>query len=61
VSQAKSYALQLGVGGFVVASPEGFWIYKLDRNKEVPIANITADKVKELEEMKSVILKFKAL
>ncbi|MCJ7444264.1 MAG: EVE domain-containing protein [Methanotrichaceae archaeon] len=60
VAQAKSYALQLGMGGFVVASPEGFWVYKLDRNREIPIAQIAADKVKEIEELKSLILKFRA-
>jgi hypothetical protein len=60
VSQAKSYALQLGLGGFVVASPEGFWIYKLDRNNEVPLAHMTSDNVTEIEEMKSLILNLKA-
>ena len=60
VLQAKSYALQLGMGGFVVASPEGFWIYKLSRNKEELIEVISSDKVKEIEEMKSLILGLKA-
>ncbi len=60
VSQAKSYALQLGMGGFVVAAPEGFWVYKLERNKEVPIAKISPNNIKEIEEMKSLILKLKA-
>lgn len=53
VLQAKSYALQLGLGNFVVASPEGFWIYKLDRNREIPVAKITADKVEELKSFMS--------
>lgn len=60
VLQAKSYALQLGMGGFIVASPEGFWIYKLSRNKEELIDVISSDKVKEIEEMKSLILGLKA-
>lgn len=60
VLQAKSYALQLGMGGFIVASPEGFWIYNLDRNKEVLLNKIASDNIKEIEEMKSLILKLKA-
>lgn len=60
VLQAKSYALQLGMGGFVVASPEGFWIYKLERNKEVLISMIASDKSQEVKEMKSMILDLKA-
>lgn len=69
--QAKSYALQLGMGTFVVAAPEGFWIYMLDRNKERLAAKISSDKVremseispnkiKEIEDMKSLILKSRA-
>jgi hypothetical protein len=57
VLQAKSYSLQLGLEGFVIASPEGFWIYKLDRNKEIQIGKISIDKT---EEIKPLILKFKA-
>ncbi len=60
VSQAKSYALQLGIVSFIIASPEGFWVYKLERNNEIPITQITPDKIKEIEEMKSLILKLRA-
>ena len=60
VLQAKSYALQLGLNSFVVASPEGFWVYRLDRNKETPLAQISANKEKEIEDIKSIILKRKA-
>jgi hypothetical protein len=60
VLQAKSYALQLGMGGFIVASPEGFWVYNLERNKEVLLSRIASDNIKEIEEMKSLILKLKA-
>jgi hypothetical protein len=38
--QAKSYSLQLGVSTFVVASPEGFWIYRLEKAKEILIQKI---------------------
>jgi len=60
VLQAKSYALQLGMGGFIVASPEGFWIYRLSRNEEELIDMISSDKIKEIEEMKSLIIGLKA-
>jgi hypothetical protein len=60
VSQAKSYALQLGLGGFVIASPEGFWVYGLEKNKEVSIAKIASDNVSEIEKMKSLISKLNA-
>lgn len=32
--QGRSYALMLGVPSFVVASPEGIWVYSLDRHRE---------------------------
>jgi hypothetical protein len=31
--QAKSYALMLGLPSFVVAAPEGVWVYSLDRHR----------------------------
>jgi len=34
VRQAKSYALLLGLPSFVIAAPEGMWLYALDRNQE---------------------------
>jgi hypothetical protein len=34
VGQAKSYALLLGLPSFVVASPEGMWLYSLERDQE---------------------------
>jgi len=39
-AQAKSYALQLGVPSFVVASPEGFWLYQLRSHREKLIMQI---------------------
>ena len=48
--QAKSYSLLLGINNFVVASPEGFWIYKLSKNKEALIESINSDEFKEREE-----------
>jgi hypothetical protein len=32
--QGRSYALMLGTPSFVVASPEGIWVYSLDRHRE---------------------------
>lgn len=48
--QAKSYSLQLGINNFVVASPEGFWLYTLERNKETLVENIYSDKLKDNED-----------
>ncbi|MDI9617263.1 MAG: EVE domain-containing protein [Methanothrix sp.] len=60
VAQAKTYALLLGMGGFVVAAPEGFWIYKLEKNKEVLLDYITFDMDdKNIDKMKSLILNLK--
>ena len=35
IEQAKSYALHHGLGTFIVAAPEGIWLYKLNRNIEI--------------------------
>jgi len=59
VLQAKSYSLLLGIKNFVVASPEGFWIYELNKNMEKLIENISYDELKEKEEsIRSKIIKF---
>lgn len=60
VSQAKSYSLLLGINNFVIASPEGFWIYKLDKSNEILLENISSDEFKEKEEsMRELILKLR--
>ena len=41
IEQAKSYALQLGLLSFVVASPEGLWLYALDRNEATLKTHLT--------------------
>lgn len=41
VAQAKSYALMEGVTSFVVAAPEGFWCYSLERNREKLLRKFT--------------------
>lgn len=58
--QAKSYSLQMGIENFVVASPEGFWIYSLSKNKE-KLSNRITFKDFELDEnrFKKLIIKFK--
>lgn len=43
--QGKSYALMLGLPSFVVASPEGLWIYSLDRNQESLEMQISLDEL----------------
>jgi len=40
-NQAKSYALMEGLASFIVAAPEGFWCYSLDRNRETLVHNFT--------------------
>lgn len=60
ILQAKSYSLLLGINNFVVASPEGFWIYKLDRNNEILLEKISSDEFKEKEElMRDSIIKLR--
>jgi hypothetical protein len=49
VLQAKSYSLLLGLNNFVIASPEGFWIYKLDKNEESLLEKISSKEFKENE------------
>jgi len=48
VEQAKSYALLLGSPSFVVASPEGMWLYSLERNDEKLVKGSTVDELKDL-------------
>jgi hypothetical protein len=50
VGQAKSYALLLGLPSFVVASPEGMWLYALDGNRERLVEQISAIKVRSQQE-----------
>ena len=45
VDQAKSYALILGLPSFVVASPEGMWLYSLEWNKETLVKKVSADEI----------------
>lgn len=39
MAQARSYALQLGFPGFMVAAPEGLWLYSLSLNQEELVAH----------------------
>jgi hypothetical protein len=57
VDQAKSYALLLGLPSFVVASPEGMWVYTLERNREELISQFPVDTVNCEEEIKNLLLK----
>jgi hypothetical protein len=60
VLQAKSYSLLLGINNFVIASPEGFWIYRLDKNKESLLEKISSDEFEEKEEaLRGLILKLR--
>lgn len=43
--QGKSYALMLGLPSFVVASPEGMWVYSLNRNEETLEEHIPMDEL----------------
>jgi len=46
VEQGKSYALMLGLPSFVVASPEGLWVYSLSRNRTRLEQHISTDDLK---------------
>lgn len=62
VDQAKSYALQLGLSSFVVASPEGMWLYALEKNREALIEPIPANQMtsqQQEEEFKNLLLKLR--
>ncbi len=50
VDQAKSYALLLGLPSFVVASPEGMWLYSLDRNQETLVRQVPASEFRDQQE-----------
>ena len=50
VEQARTYALLLGLPSFVVASPEGMWLYRLDRNQETLVRQIPATMTQEQQE-----------
>jgi len=57
VAQAKSYALLLGLPSFIVASPEGMWVYALDRNQER--LQLSADEGNREEEIKNLLLRLR--
>jgi hypothetical protein len=58
--QGKSYALMLGLACFVVASPEGLWVYSLNRHKESLETHISLDQLEARdEEIRSTLLKLK--
>jgi hypothetical protein len=60
ILQAKSYSLLLGINNFVIASPEGFWIYKLDKNNEILLEKISSDEFGEKEEsIRELLLKLR--
>jgi len=50
VAQAKSYALMLGLPSFVVAAPEGLWIYSLNRNAHTLEKHVRGDELPAQEE-----------
>lgn len=57
VGQAKSYALMLGLLSFVVASPEGIWIYKLNKNQEELVKNFNSNEIQIHDaEIRSLLL-----
>jgi hypothetical protein len=50
VRQAKTYALLLGLPSFVVASPEGMWLYSLHGGQEELVEPISAIKARSRQE-----------
>lgn len=60
LEQGKSYALQLGLSSFVIASPESLWVYSLVRNKEKLERKFSSDRLSEHhEEIKSLLLQLR--
>jgi|SRR5215208_494134 hypothetical protein len=60
VVEGKSYALMLGLPSFVAASPEGLWIYSLDRNQESLEMQLSPDELEERdEEVHNTLLKWR--
>jgi hypothetical protein len=61
VNQAKSYALLLGMPSFVVASPEGLWLYSLSKNEETLVKKLVFDEIdqKQEEEFRHLLLKIR--
>jgi hypothetical protein len=62
MGQAKSYALLLGLPSFVIASPEGMWLYSLDGNQEKLVEPISQLKVRsqQEQEFRELLLKLGA-
>ena len=48
--QGRSYALQLGLPSFVVAAPEGLWLYSTDRGVDSPVLRVSSDELGAQEE-----------
>jgi hypothetical protein len=48
--QARSYALTLGLPSFVVASPEGLWIYALQSNQATLQRHLGGEELQEQEQ-----------
>lgn len=61
VDQAKSYALLLGLPSFVVAAPEGLWLYSLSRNEETLVQKLVLGEMnqKQEEEFRQLLLKLR--
>jgi len=60
VAQAKSYAIMLGLPSFVVAAPEGLWLYSLHRNVEQLELDVPGDTLAEREEeLRSQLLRLR--
>jgi hypothetical protein len=58
--QAKSYALMLGLSSFVVASPEGMWVYSLKKNVEKLEAKLSSEELARGDEkIRSLLLKLR--
>ncbi len=60
VDQGRSYALMLGLPSFVVASPEGLWIYSLDRHQESLEMQVSLDELEgKDEEVRRMLLRLR--
>jgi predicted RNA-binding protein with PUA-like domain len=60
VAQAKSYALMLGLPSFIVAAPEGLWVYSLTRNRHIEECYVPGDQLGAQEEhVRNVVMRLR--
>lgn len=60
VEQAKSYALHLSLPSFVVAAPEGFWVYAIEKNHACLVETYPTSEKVDFDKMKQQLLSLRS-